>query len=397
MMYRKKFCVLFAALILSIACAFNQIYADDVLPDDEYEVDLTYETFQTQDESMVLNARSAIAIEASTGRILFSKNPYEKKAIASTTKIVTAILAIEYGKFDEVVTVSQKAAYTQGSTIKLSVGEKIKVIDLIYGLMLCSGNDAAVALAEHIAGSEEKFVEMMNKKAEQLGATNTHFVTPHGLDDDDHYSTAYDMAIITAECMKNETFRTVVSTAETYISGRSLRNTNDLLFTYQGATGVKTGFTGNAGRCLVASAERDGMEIITVVLGCDDKKSRFADSRKLLDYSFDKYSMKELLKEDQIITEIDVIKGKQGKVKLLCTDDVTLPMSEDEKIDYEIKISAPERINAPCAGNNLIGKLYITCKDENIAVCDLKIAESIDKKSFGDFWKEIVGIWASIF
>lgn len=386
-----------AAILLVISICFtaaiSAVYGDDVLPADEFEVDLTFEASTAIDENMVLNAQSAIAIEAQTGRVLFEKNAHTKRAMASTTKIVTALIAIEYGKLDEVVTVSKNAAYTPGSTIKLKVNEELKLLDLIYGLMLKSGNDAAVAIAEHVAGSEEAFAEKMNQKAAELGAVNTHFVTVHGLDDENHYSTASDMAVIAAACMKNETFRKVVSTAETYISNRSLRNTNDLLFTYEGATGVKTGFTNGAGRCLVASAKRNGMEVITVVLGCDNKTTRFSDSRKLLDYTFKTYSMQTLLQEDQVVTKIKVIKGQEKEVKLLCTDTIVLPMKESEKQGYSMEISVDEEIKAPCAKGKVIGTVYIISQGETIATTELKIAEEVERKGLFDFFQAIFRCW----
>ena len=385
--------ILIAILLLSV----NPIYGDDILPADEYEVDLSFETVSpVGSKDIILNAKYAVAIEAGTKRVLYEKNAYDKSAMASTTKIMTAIVAIDYGKLDDVVTVSNKAAYTSGSVIKLKAGEKIKLLDLIYGLMLESGNDAAVAIAEHIAGSEEEYLKLMNQKALEFGAFNTSFTTVHGLDDPNHYTTAYDLASIAAECLKNDMFKKVVSTAETYISNRHLRNTNDLLFTYEGAIGVKTGFTNNAGRCLVAAAKRDGMEIITVVLGCADKKSRFSDSRKLLDNSFERYSLKTVLEEGKLITTISVVKGKNTHVKLLCTDTVILPMSEDEKSAYEIVISAENEIKAPFKEGEIVGKLYITFKGETFAVSEVKLAQSVDSKGFSDFFQDIFRTWREI-
>lgn len=372
------------------------VYGDDELPPEEYETDLTFETVVTTDGNLILNASSAVLIEASTGRVLFEKNAYKTCAMASTTKIMTAMVAILNSNLEDVVTVSKHAAATTGSTIHLQVGEQMKVSELLYGLMLSSGNDAAVALAEHIAGSEEAYVEMMNEKAVSLGLTNTHFATVHGLDHEQHYSTAYDMAILASECMKNETFRTIVSTAETFISQRTLHNTNDLLFTYAGATGIKTGFTNNAGRCLVSSAKRNGMEVIAVVLGCESKTARFSDSRKLLDYAFDQYEMTTVLEEGEIITSMDLIKGKKESVDLLCSDTVTLPMAEQEKSEYKVHIVAQQIQEAPCKQGEPIGTLYISCGDSTIATCQLVVAETVERKGFGDFWQEVLqAFWAT--
>jgi len=378
-------------LILSLT-----VYADDVLPDDEYELDMTFETSASQIEDLVLNSGSIIAIESGSGRVLFEKNQDKQILIASTTKIVTAMVAIEHGNLEDIVTVSNNAAYTGGSTINLRKGEQLKMIELLYGLMLKSGNDAAVAIAEHISGSEEEFLKLMNAKAQEMGAENTNFATVHGLDHEDHHSTARDMAIITARSLENSTFRKIVSTAETHITNRHLRNTNDLLFTYQGAIGVKTGYTGGAGRCLVAAAKRDGMEVVVVVLGATDRRARFADSRKLLDAAFEKYSLKTVLTEGQIITDIEIIKGQQTHVNLLSTGTVVLPMSEEEKATYEINIISDERIRAPVTEGQIVGKLNIVHNNETIETVELKIAGTVESKGFWDFLGDAFNAWREI-
>lgn len=386
-------------LIMAILLFFTvaPVFGDDVLPPEEYEVDLTFETATTTEGKPVLNAKHAILIEASTGRVLFEKNAYQTCAIASTTKIMTALVAVLNCNLEDVVTVSKHAAATDGSTIHLQVGEQIKVKDLLYGLMLSSGNDAAVALAEHIAGSEEAYLALMNEKAAALGLTNTHFATVHGLDHAEHYSTAYDMAVLASECMKNETFRTVVSTAETHISQRTLRNTNDLLFTYAGATGIKTGYTNNAGRCLISSAQRDGMELIAVVLGCESKTTRFSDSRKLLDYGFENYAMTTVLEAGEVITNLKLIKGKQEQVNLVCSDTVVLPMAEWEKSKYQVNMVAQQIQDAPCLRGAVVGTLYISCEDSTLATCQLLVGESVERKGFWDFWKEVTKAFWSVF
>lgn len=393
----KKITAYLLVFVLCVMFSNVWVYGDDVLPPEEFQVDLTFETVTTSDDAPLLNANHAILIEASTGRVLFEKNAYETCAIASTTKIMTALVAILNGNLEDVVTVSRHAAATDGSTIHLQVGEQIKVKDLLYGLMMSSGNDAAVALAEHIAGSEEAYLEMMNAKAASLGLTNTHFATVHGLDHQQHYSTAYDMAMLAGECMKNETFRTIVSTAQTHISQRTLRNTNDLLFTYAGATGIKTGFTNNAGRCLISSAQRDGMEIIAVVLGCDSKTARFSDSRKLLDYGFENYAMTTVLEAGEVITDMKLIKGKQEAVHLVCSDTVILPMAEWEKSKYQVHMVAQQIQDAPCLRGAPVGTLYISCENTTLATCQLLVGESVERKGFWDFWKEVTEAFWAVF
>ncbi len=373
------------------------VYGDDVLPPEEWETDLTFETVITTEEAPILNASHAILIEASTGRVLLEKNAQEKCAMASTTKIMTALVTIENGNLQDVVTVSKHAAATPGSTINLQVGEQITVSDLLYGLMLSSGNDAAVALAEHIAGSEDSFLDMMNQKAVSLGLTNTHFATVHGLDHAEHYSTAYDMAMLASVCMKNDTFCTIVSTTETHISQRSLHNTNDLLFTYAGATGIKTGYTGNAGRCLISSAKREGMELISVVLGCESKTTRFSDSRKLLDYGFENYEMTTVLEAGEVMMDMQLIKGKKENVHLLCSDTVVLPMAAWEKSDYEVHMVAQQVQDAPCLRGEVVGTLYISHEDTPIASCQLLVGESVERKGFLDFWQEVAKAFWRVF
>ena len=235
-------------------------------------------------------AASAVVIDASDGRVLYEKNAGEKRAIASTTKIVTAITVIlNADNLGEEVAVPDEAVGTEGSSLYLRKGERLRIIDLLYGLMLRSGNDCAEALAVLISGSEEKFSFLMNETARRAGAADSHFVNPHGLPDDDHYSTARDLALISAFAMKNDTFREIVST-KVYRDcpspdggKRTLVNKNKILGTIEGGNGIKTGYTKAAGRCLVSSAERDGRRIICVVLGCGPM---FEESRDMIEEAF---------------------------------------------------------------------------------------------------------------
>ena len=218
-----------------------------------------------------INARSAIVMDLDTGTILYEKNAYRKRPMASTTKIMTGIVAIENCSLDEDVTISEKAGHMGGSVMGIKTGTIVKMKDLLYGMLICSGNDAAVAIAEHVGGSVEGFAELMNKKALELGAFSTSFSNPHGLDADNHYTTAYDLAKITRYALKMDTFNDIVKTSEFNFNGRTFRNTNEMLLGYEGADGVKTGYTGRAGRCLVTSATKNNMRIISVVLFCDTK------------------------------------------------------------------------------------------------------------------------------
>lgn len=243
----------------------------------------------------IINARHAVVIDRNSSQILYGKNEFEKCKMASTTKIMTAIIVIENSNLSDIVTISKKSANTGGSRLGLSQNDKISVENLLYGLMLKSGNDAAVALAEYVGGNTENFINLMNKKAENLKLSSTHFVTPHGLDDENHYTTAFDLAILANYALNNPTFSKIVST-KSYtitINGniKQLDNTNELLGNFEGIYGVKTGFTNGANRCLVTACKRGDLDVICVVLGCDTKKDRTQDSIKLLNYILNNFSV----------------------------------------------------------------------------------------------------------
>lgn len=245
-----------------------------------------------------ISANNAVLIEQDTGEILYEKKAFEERPIASITKIMTAILAIESGKMEEETVVSRKAIYTEGSSIYLEQGEKIKVKDLVYGLMLRSGNDAAVAIAEHIGESEEGFIFLMNNKATWLGMNNSHFMNPHGLDAEEHYSSAYDMAILTQYAMHNETFKEISGTTSYLSDNRSYswRNKHRLVTGYYPhATGGKTGYTRRTGRTLVTTAEKEGVSLIAVTLNAPND---WNDHIQLMEWGFDKVNQERDVKEN---------------------------------------------------------------------------------------------------
>lgn len=293
-----------------------------------------------------VSARNAILMDQLTGRILFEKNAHEKRKIASITKIMTAIIAIESGKLDEIVTVSNHAVGVEGSSIYLTKGEKIKLEDLVYGLMLRSGNDAAVAIAEHVGGSLEGFVFLMNEKAEQIGMKNTHFSNPHGLDDhEDHYSTAYDMALLTKYAMRNETYRKISGTKIHRAKSpdgswyRTWKNKNRLLTElYQYCTGGKTGYTKKAKRTLVTTASKNDMELIAVTLnGPDDWNDHIA----MYETAFSQYDYIKILSEG----EIESIKDPAYKNKVYIKRDVIYPLTkkETEQIKVHFDLMKPKK------------------------------------------------------
>ena len=269
-------------VVILMTLFLTVIYADDIneeVPASSIFEDLSIETYNNED--LNINARSAIVMDFESGRVLFEKNAYQKRPMASTTKVMTAIVALENGNLDDHVTVSRNAASIHGSLMHLGAGETLTLRELMYGLLLCSGNDAAIAIAEHIGGSVDGFLEMMNNKAKEIGAINTNFTSPHGLDGVGHYSTAYDMALITRYALKIPVFNEIVKTTSIQIGNRYLHNTNEMLTSYQGADGVKTGYTGKAGRCLITSATRDGRRFISVVLFCDSRAQRALSSKNI--------------------------------------------------------------------------------------------------------------------
>ncbi|MBB6674191.1 D-alanyl-D-alanine carboxypeptidase family protein [Cohnella nanjingensis] len=246
----------------------------------------------------VSHAKATALIDVTSGRLLYSDHGDDRMLIASLTKIMTAIVAIENGKLTDVVKVSPRAAKVEGSSIYLKAGEKMPLQDLLYGLMLRSGNDAATAIAEHVGGSIDGFAFLMNRKAEELGLANSHFVNPSGLDHKDHYSSANDLAKLTAYAMHNKTFKEIVKTKEKLVSNRDYEwlNKNKMLRMYDGADGVKTGYTKQALRCLVSSATRNGQQLVAVTLNDGDD---WADHQRLLDFGFMNYPLQQVVKQDE--------------------------------------------------------------------------------------------------
>ncbi|MEI6101296.1 MAG: D-alanyl-D-alanine carboxypeptidase family protein [Eubacteriales bacterium] len=324
-------------------------------------------------------AGGAILIDGSTGRILLEKDKDRKLPEASTTKIMTAILAIEKGNLSDVVTVSQNASGVEGSSIWLGVGEHVTLENLLYGLMLSSGNDAAVAIAEHISGSVDNFVADMNAKAKQIGAQNTNFLNPNGLYKKDHYTTAFDLALITAYAMKNETFRKIVSTEtwrmpwEGHEYDRVLKNKNRNLWQYEGATGVKTGYTIDAGRCFVASAQKNGMELITVLL---DDYDMFEDSRTLLDYGFTNYQKVNIVNKGDILGSTDVGNGIVRTVDAVADADYSYPCTGEESASIRKELKLNQMIAAPIKKGEEIGKLELYLGDQKM--CEIPAVASCE-------------------
>lgn len=330
---------------------------------------LTYSMFGSRvvnAESYEMNVGSSeIVIEQLSGRILYENNAYEKKFMASTTKILTAICVIENCDVEKTVKVKKETVGIEGSSIYLKEGEELTVKELLYGLMLRSGNDCAETLAVECSGSIEDFATLMNETAKKAGANNSNFVNPHGLHDDNHYTTAYDLAMISRYAMNNETFKEIVSTKRIGISNtlgdykRILLNKNKMLKEFDGANGIKTGFTKKAGRCLVSSAIRNGMELICVVLNCPPM---FEKSKTLLDSAFNNYSLVKVLNSEEILDFIPV-EGLSEKVGICVKNDVYVPMTETENKNFEVYNDYPSELKLPIDKNKEIGFINILYKN----------------------------------
>ncbi len=339
-----------------------------------------------------VNGKSGILLESESGRILYSNNEHQRLPIASTTKIMTALLALEHGNLDEKVKVDKKSIGIEGSSIYLGYDEEISLKDLVYGLMLRSGNDSAVAIAIHVGGSVENFIEMMNEKAKEIGANNTNFTNPHGLHNDNHYSTAYDLALITREAMKNDEFKKICKT-KLWVAERDINkyfyNKNKTLWQYEGGDGVKIGYTTKAGRCLVSSATKNGMQLISVVL---DDYSWFNDCYKLFDYGFENYKPMVFYDKEQFIKNINVPNGKIEKLPVITENSLVLPLTEDELDEVKIIIDLPDNIKAPIKKGTAIGKIKVFKDGELMTSENLLAKKNIYEKGFWDkavkFFKE---------
>lgn len=321
-----------------------------------------------------ITADYAILIEAATGRVIYEKNADEKAYPASTTKMLTCVLAIEKGDLDKTLSVSQRAAWTEDPYVGFQQGDMLKERDLLKALMMVSDNSSAVVLAEGIGGSVEGFAKMMNDKAKEIGLTNSHFVTPNGLPDDDHYSTARDMAKIAAYGWHNEKFREFSGTEMDTIEWVSpvnkrmvVKNSNKLLGTMPGVNGIKTGWTNAAGGCLAASAKRDGVQLIAVVLHSDDVNTRFTEAGKLLEYGFSKVKKMKSMDKSRTERTVLVSHGEGFKVTAHPQEDVKFPLLQgDSEKDYTIKISGSGVVEAPIEKGQRVGQATVYYKGKKL-------------------------------
>lgn len=363
------------------------------------------ETSANVSKELKLDSKIALVYDRSSGNVLYEKNGYKTTPMASTTKIMTSIVVLEKANLNDIVTVDKKAAGTGGSRLGLKAGDKLTVNDLLYGLMLRSGNDAAVALAIHVGGSVEGFATLMNQKANELGLKNTNFVTPHGLDNEKHYTTAYELAKMTDYALQKEKFKQIVGTKNCNITingvSKNISNTNELLGYLSGVYGIKTGFTNGAGRCLVTGCKRGNLDIITVILGADTKKIRTSDSIKLIEYIYNNYEMinikeivenefNEWLKINQ--DRIYINKGTKNNMEL-CLENMkfeNMAIKKQFKDNINIEVNAIFYFEAPVEENRTIGNLKVMVDGKEIKIINIYNKEKIEKKEVKDYIKEFL-------
>ena len=344
------------------------------------------------------SAKSMIVIETSANKVLYSKNELEKLPMASTTKIVTAITVIENCEdIDKIIEVPRMATRVEGSSIYLKEGERLTIRQLLYGLILQSGNDAAETLALEVGkGSIENFANLMNETAKKCGASNSNFVTPHGLDDKNHYTTAKDLAIITSYALKNPIFKEIVSTKSYKILGgektisRTLINKNKLLSSLEGCIGVKTGFTKKSGRCLVSACERDNMQIVCVVLNCGPM---FEDSANLINKAFKEYKKFEILPSYKFIDDCIIENGEKNKVRLYNKIGYSVVTSEQDAKNYFVKFNYKKNIEAPIQKDKKLGEVEVYYKNTLIFKENLCSIEEVKSIENSDKIKEILDKW----
>lgn len=391
-------------IILLIVFISSSVYSDEIDTEEIIWKDNFIQASNSKEEPKI-NSRSAVVYDRKSKKVIWGKKENERRPMASTTKIMTAIVVLENANLDDTVVVSKKSAGTGGSRLGLKTGDKITVNNLLYGLLMVSGNDAAVALAEYVGGSIEGFADKMNQKAEEMNLENTHFITPHGLDMENHYTTALELAEMADYAMNNKKFAEIVATkAKTInISGRSksLINTNELLGNLEGVNGVKTGFTNGANRCLVTSVSRNGMNVIAVVLGADAKKDRTRDSVEIIKYAYKNYTiydLEELIKENyedwKNINEkrIEVIRGKNKilTTKLDKLDNYNIPIKKQDIDNLKVEIFALKEIEAPIYVDDYIGKIIVYNGEEKLYELCIRSDVDIARLTFFDYFYNLL-------
>lgn len=397
----KVVCKIISIFLICIILVQGICFAD--VENEELEENVEVSSYEEKNIPKVAS-KYTICIERNTETILFENNGFEKTAMASTTKIMTAIIAIEKGNLNNIVKISKNAAQTRGSRLELSENMEISLKDLLYGLMLRSGNDTAVAIAEHIAGNVENFANLMNQKATEIGMNNSHFVTPNGLDEDEHYSTAYDMAILTNYALKNQIFREIVGTKNTNISWKgatkNISNTNELLGNYEGVYGVKTGFTFNAGRCLITACKKNELDVIVVVLGANTKKDRTTDSVKILNYVNSNYKMKDLSSiinssfKNEVESFYNMIRCDKlvnvPSIYLVTDSNTTFPILKNEEAYISTKCFTFNKFAESIEKDTKVGEMQIYVGNNLLTRYSICLKEKVERKNFFKFMLEIL-------
>jgi serine-type D-Ala-D-Ala carboxypeptidase (penicillin-binding protein 5/6) len=384
----KKIATIFSLLCLTFTTIVLPVHAEE----------------GTNEIDLAENSKSAILMEKDTGEILYEKKANDRLPPASMTKIMTLILVMEALegekiKLDEKVRVSEYAASMGGSQIFLEAGEEMTVQDLLKGVAVASGNDASVALAERIAGSEKAFVKSMNEKVKSLGLKNTHFVNTTGLPAEDHYSTAHDMAVMAKELLKHEEITKYTSIYDDYLRKGTedefwLVNTNKLVKFYDGVDGLKTGYTSEAKYCLTATAKRDDMRVIAVVMGADTTKKRNADISQMLDYAFAQYSTEPIYKRFQPIDHLKMIRAHKEKIPVVTSDKVSILLKNGEKIeDMEKILSYDSNLQLPLKKGQKVGVLKLKVNGEIMSETALIVNEDVEKASLWKLMKRSMNIF----
>lgn len=345
----------------------------------------------------IVAAESAILMDAGSGRVLYAKSPFKRRPQASTTKITTTIVALEKGSLTDKVIISDRAAHTGESSIWLQKGEVQTLQDLLYAVMLYSANDAATAVAEHVGGTEANFIRMMNEKAAAIGARDTHYQNPHGLDNPSHYSSAYDLALIARYAMKNPKFQQIVKTPSYSLPWpghqwpRVVHTRNKLLGVYSGNDGIKTGTTNGAGRCFVGSATRNGFHLISVVL---KGQNVWGETQTLLDYGYKYYAPTQVVAKGKTAKVISVSQGEYKSIPLITAGEVILPLASGERERLTITYKYPQTLKAPVERGKKVGEAVISLDGQILAKTDLLAANSIKKKvitrSFWDIFTAVL-------
>lgn len=328
--------------------------------------------FPARADAVSTSASAAILVDADSGRVLYEQNADARMLIASTTKLLTALVAIRDGDLRETVTVSPQAAGTEGSSMYLRPGEKLTLETLLYGLLLCSGNDAAVAIAEHVGGSVPAFVARMNALAKELGMDHSSFANPNGLDHEDHYSTARDMATLARAAVENETLVRIASTRRVTIGGRMMTNHNKLLSRMEGCIGLKTGYTRAAGRTLVSCAERNGQRLVAVTL---QDGNDWADHQALYDYGFSQYPAFAAAERGETLETVPVYGGSQDTVPLAAADSFSWPLKAGETLETRLELPLP--IRAPITAGTRVGQAVFSLNGREVGRVDLLCGETI--------------------